>query len=141
MLLYDKFSRKINYLRLSVTDRCNMRCSYCMPVSGVSKLGQQNILSYEELFLLAQSAVSLGIQKIRVTGGDPLVRKGIIDFLGYLAQIPGLKQLVLTTNGLKQSEMAIQAVLRKLVEAKPARYGMDEHDAKHAAFTMAQIGG
>lgn len=108
MLLKDNFGRKINYLRLSVTDRCNMRCRYCMPEAGVAKLTHQQVLSYEQLYLLAQSAVSLGIEKIRVTGGEPLVRKGIIDFLGDLAQISGLKQLVLTTNGLQLPEMAAQ---------------------------------
>lgn len=106
MLLKDNFGRKINYLRLSVTDRCNMRCRYCMPESGISKLAHQQILSYEQLYLLAESAVAVGIEKIRVTGGEPLVRKGIIDFLANLSQLPGLKQLVLTTNGLKLPEMA-----------------------------------
>lgn len=107
MQLVDNYGRKINYLRLSVTDRCNMRCRYCMPEAGVSKLGHDDILSYEQLFLLAQSAVSLGIEKIRVTGGEPLVRKGIVDFLARLAQLPGLKQLVLTTNGLFLPELAV----------------------------------
>lgn len=106
MQLKDNYGRKINYLRLSVTDRCNMRCRYCMPESGVYKLDHQQVLSYEQLYLLAESAVALGIEKIRVTGGEPLVRKGIIDFLGRLAQIQGLNQLVLTTNGLQLVEMA-----------------------------------
>ena len=106
MKLIDSFGRKINYLRLSVTDRCNMRCRYCMPAEGVAKLCHEDILSYEALFRIAQSAVALGIEKIRVTGGEPLVRKGIIDFLARLAGIPGLKQLVLTTNGLRLAEMA-----------------------------------
>ena len=106
MQLIDTFGRKINYLRLSVTDRCNMRCCYCMPESGIKKLGHEEILSYEQLFLVAQCAVSLGIEKIRVTGGEPLVRNGIIDFLARLAQIPGLKQLVLTTNGLQLEDLA-----------------------------------
>ena len=106
MGLIDSFGRKINYLRLSVTDRCNMRCSYCMPAEGVAKLCHSDILSYEELFLIARTAVSLGIEKIRVTGGEPLVRKGIVDFLSRLSGIPGLRQLVLTTNGLCLDEMA-----------------------------------
>ena len=106
MKLIDTFGRKINYLRLSVTDRCNMRCRYCMPAEGVAKLCHEDILSFEELFRIARSAVALGIEKIRVTGGEPLVRKGIIDFLARLAGIPGLKQLVLTTNGLRLEEMA-----------------------------------
>lgn len=111
MLLKDNFGRKINYLRLSITDRCNMRCRYCMPESGVSKLAHQEVLSYEQLYLVAQSAVALGIEKIRVTGGEPLVRKGILEFLARLRGIPGLKQLVLTTNGLRLAEMA--AALRQ----------------------------
>ncbi len=106
MQLIDNYGRKINYLRLSVTDRCNMRCSYCMPETGVPKLGHADILSYEQLFLLAQAAISLGIEKIRVTGGEPLVRKGVIDFLARLSDLSGLKQLVLTTNGLLLPEMA-----------------------------------
>jgi cyclic pyranopterin phosphate synthase len=98
MSLVDSFGRKINYLRLSVTDRCNFRCLYCMPEDGVSKVCHRDILSYEELLLLARTVVPLGIEKIRVTGGEPLVRTGIISFLKELSQIPGLRQLVLTTN-------------------------------------------
>lgn len=106
MELIDSYGRKINYLRLSVTDRCNMRCSYCMPVEGITKLHRKDILSYDELYSIAREAVSLGIEKIRVTGGEPLVRKGICAFLARLAGISGLKQLVLTTNGLRLEEMA-----------------------------------
>ncbi|HET6420769.1 MAG TPA: GTP 3',8-cyclase MoaA [Geobacteraceae bacterium] len=106
MALIDSFGRKISYLRLSVTDRCNLRCVYCMPPEGVRKLRHEDILSYEELLLLAETAVSIGIEKIRVTGGEPLVRKGILGFLGNLSSIPGLRQLVLTTNGMLLPEMA-----------------------------------
>ena len=106
MKLVDSFGRKINYLRLSVTDRCNMRCRYCMPEDGVDKLAHQEILSYEELDRIARAAVAIGIEKIRVTGGEPLVRRGIVPFLAGLASIPGLRQLVLTSNGLLLEEMA-----------------------------------
>ena len=106
MGLTDSFGRKINYLRLSVTDRCNMRCVYCMPAEGVHLVRHDDILSYEELLLIAEAAVANGIEKIRITGGEPLVRKGILSFLEKLAAIPGLKQLVLTTNGLNLAEMA-----------------------------------
>jgi GTP 3',8-cyclase len=106
MKLIDTFGRRINYLRLSVTDRCNMRCRYCMPEDGVEKLPHQEVLSYEELYGIARAAVSLGIEKIRVTGGEPLVRKGIVPFLSELSAIPGLRQLVLTSNGLLLEEMA-----------------------------------
>ena len=106
MPLLDSHGRNINYLRLSVTDRCNMRCRYCMPQTGIAKLERTDILSYEQLYRLSQAAVSLGIEKIRVTGGEPLVRKGIIEFLARLSELPGLKQLVMTTNGLLLPEMA-----------------------------------
>ncbi len=106
MELNDSYGRKINYLRLAVTDRCNLRCQYCMPAEGVPKLSHSDILSYEELFLVAQAAVSMGIEKIRVTGGEPLVRKGVVEFLARLSTLTGLKHLVLTTNGLLLEEMA-----------------------------------
>lgn len=106
MRLIDNFGRKINYLRLSITDRCNMRCVYCMPAYGVKKIDHEEILSYEQFLLIARAAVSLGIEKIRVTGGEPLVRHGIVTFLEQLAKTDGLKQLVLTTNGVKLAGMA-----------------------------------
>jgi GTP 3',8-cyclase len=106
MALIDSHGRTINYLRLSVTDRCNLRCSYCMPAGGVKKRGHDDILSYEELYLAARAAVAVGVEKIRITGGEPLVRKGITGFLARLAEIPGLKRLVLTTNGILLKEMA-----------------------------------
>jgi cyclic pyranopterin phosphate synthase len=106
MPLLDPLGRTINYLRLSVTDRCNLRCTYCMPADGIGKVAHSEILSYEELFRIAQVAVTIGIDKIRITGGEPLVRKGIIGFLQQLAGMPGLKQLVLTTNGVLLEHMA-----------------------------------
>lgn len=106
MSLIDTYGRRINYLRLSVTDRCNLRCSYCMPAEGVEKLDHSQVLSYADLLRVSAEAVAAGIEKIRVTGGEPLVRKGILGFLGDLAALPGLKELVLTTNGLLLKEMA-----------------------------------
>lgn len=106
MKLIDSHGRCINYLRLSVTDRCNLRCSYCMPPEGIPRLQHGDMLSYEELHRIASEAVSLGIEKIRITGGEPLVRKGLIGFIERLAAIPGLKELVLTTNGILLREMA-----------------------------------
>jgi cyclic pyranopterin phosphate synthase len=106
MQLTDSLGRNINYLRLSVTDRCNMRCFYCMPKEGIVNKGHGAVLSYEELQLVAETAVGLGIEKIRITGGEPLVRKGIVAFLGKLSAIPGLRHLALTTNGLLLAEMA-----------------------------------
>jgi GTP 3',8-cyclase len=106
MISTDTYGRHINYLRLSVTDRCNLRCQYCMPAEGVSKLQHNDILSFEQLLHIARQAVFLGIDKIRVTGGEPLVRKGIVGFLKELHKISELKELVLTTNGLLLREFA-----------------------------------
>lgn len=106
MTLVDPHGRKINYLRLSVTDRCNMRCFYCMPKEGIVNKGHDAILSYEELLLIAQTAVAIGIEKIRITGGEPLVRAGIVGFLSRLSIISDLRHLALTTNGLLLAEMA-----------------------------------
>lgn len=106
MTLIDEQGRRINYLRLSVTDRCNLRCRYCMPAGGIHKLNHSDILSFEDLHRLARIAVGLGLDKIRVTGGEPLVRKGVVGFLRQLAAIPGLTELVLSTNGMLLPEMA-----------------------------------
>lgn len=106
MALIDAYGRRINYLRLSVTDRCNLRCSYCMPEEGVEKLCHSEVLSYADLLRISAEAVAAGIEKIRVTGGEPLVRKGILELLERLGALPGLKELVLTTNGLLLKEMA-----------------------------------
>src|SRR3954447_22758909 len=106
MRLTDTHGRNINYLRLSVTDRCNMRCFYCMPKEGIVKKEHHAVLSYEELLLIARASVSLGIEKIRITGGEPLVRSGIVDFLSRLSAIEGLHHLALTTNGLLLARMA-----------------------------------
>lgn len=106
MALIDSYGRRINYLRLSVTDRCNLRCSYCMPAEGVRKMSHSDLLSYEDLVRVATQAVSVGIEKIRITGGEPLVRKDLLSLLTRLSAIEGLKELVLTTNGLLLEGMA-----------------------------------
>lgn len=106
MKLVDNYRRTINYLRLSVTDRCNLRCRYCMPAQGVEATAHAQILIYEDLLFLAQTAVGLGVEKIRITGGEPLVRRGIISFLERLHALKGMQHLVLTTNGLLLEEYA-----------------------------------
>jgi cyclic pyranopterin phosphate synthase len=102
----DRFGRTIDYLRLSVTDRCNLRCRYCMPEKGVRPLSHDDILSYEEFLEVAAAATRLGVRKIRVTGGEPLVRQGIVDFIRRLATLPEKPEVTLTTNGLLLAEMA-----------------------------------
>lgn len=105
-MLIDSYGRRLDYLRLSVTDLCNLRCIYCMPETGVCKIPHDDILSYEELLQVAQVAVSLGVKKIRLTGGEPLVRKDIIDFTRKLAALDGLEILTLTTNGIRLPALA-----------------------------------
>jgi len=104
--LYDGIGRHINYLRVAVTDRCNFRCQYCMPSDGVQWLEHDDILSYEELVRIISAFVSLGVDKVRITGGEPLVRKGLLPFLREIACIPGIKEVGLTTNGSLLTEYA-----------------------------------
>ncbi len=102
----DKYARKIDYLRLSVTDRCNLRCLYCMPEDGVILKKHEEILTLEELYLIAKVAAKIGIKKIRLTGGEPLVRKGILKLVSMIKQIPEIEELSLTTNGILLNKMA-----------------------------------
>lgn len=106
--MYDRFNRRINYLRISVTDRCNLRCIYCMPEEGVVPLMHRDILSYEEILDVVKVAVSLGINKIRITGGEPLVRKGVVGLIGEISRLEGITDLSLTTNGVLLEEFAGQ---------------------------------
>ena len=95
----DSFGRSINYLRISVTDRCNLRCLYCMPPEGVPRIPHSEILSYEEIRTAARAAAELGINRIRLTGGEPLVRAELPKLIHMLSQIEGIQELSLTTNG------------------------------------------
>ncbi len=104
--MYDKFNRKINYLRISVTDRCNLRCTYCMPESGIQLLNHKEIISFEEIVDVVKISVKLGIDKIRITGGEPLVRKGIVELVKMIAEIPGINDFGLTTNGILLKQFA-----------------------------------
>ncbi len=104
--MYDRYNRKINYLRISVTDRCNLRCEYCMPAEGIKMLPHEDILSFDEIVEVCKVAVSLGVDKVRITGGEPLVRKGIVDLVKMLAAIGGIKDLAMTTNGTLLPEFA-----------------------------------
>ena len=96
--MLDRYGRVINYLRISVTDRCNLRCCYCMP-EGVQDVGLKNILTFEEIWEIVRTGVSLGITHIRITGGEPLVRKGCVDLIRGIREIPGVETITMTTNG------------------------------------------
>lgn len=98
-IMIDQYDRKIEYLRVSVTDRCNLRCVYCMPETGIQQVPHSQILTYDEIVRICRICAEEGISKIKLTGGEPLVRKGISELLGSLKKIPGIEEVTLTTNG------------------------------------------
>lgn len=104
--LIDEFNREINYLRISVTDRCNLRCAYCMPQSGLTYKEPREILTFEEINFVVEQVVSLGVNKVRITGGEPLVRKDIVRFIGSLSGVSRIDDLSLTTNGVLLAKYA-----------------------------------
>jgi len=104
--MIDKHSRKINYLRVSVTDLCNLRCVYCMPPGGSALSDRDDILSFEEILKIIKHGVSLGVNKIRLTGGEPLVRRGITSLIKQISDIDGINDIALTTNGVNLKEHA-----------------------------------
>lgn len=102
----DRFGREISYMRISITDRCNLRCRYCMPEEGVGNLGHENIISFEDIERIVSAAVGLGISKFRLTGGEPLARKDTVNLVRRLAAIPGVRELTMTTNGIVLAQCA-----------------------------------
>lgn len=96
----DRFGREINYLRISVTDRCNLRCRYCMPENGIECIPMDEILSFEEIAIICEQAAKLGITRLKITGGEPLVREGIPTLVKMLHEIDGIEQVTMTTNGI-----------------------------------------
>jgi len=115
--LLDSFGRRINYLRISVTDRCNLRCIYCMPPEGVPWIPHSDLLSYEEIATIVQIAAALGINKIRLTGGEPLIRPGLPNLVEMLSGIEEINEIAMTTNGILLKEYAMvlkRAGLRRI---------------------------
>ncbi len=124
----DRFDRDIDYIRFSITDRCNLRCQYCMP-QGVPLGCHQDLLTFEEFLQVAQAAVELGVTRFKVTGGEPLVRRGCLDFLRRLKALPGVEQVTLTTNGVLLAplvpalkEMGLDGVNISLDDPTPAGF-------------------
>ena len=104
--MQDNYNREIKYLRISVTERCNLRCRYCMPADGVCKRTHEEMLTYEEILKVSRVAAKLGVKKIRLTGGEPLVKKDIIKLAADIKKIDGIEELCITTNGILLNEYA-----------------------------------
>lgn len=104
--MLDQYQRQIEYMRISITDRCNLRCSYCMPEKGVKWIPHESILTFEEILKVMELSTQLGFSRFRITGGEPLVRKGMLGFLSRAARIPGVTDLMLTTNGILLNDVA-----------------------------------
>lgn len=106
VLMKDQFGREITYLRLSVTDRCNLRCRYCMPEEGVCKLTHEDMLTEDEMIMAVEVAASLGVNKLRITGGEPLIKKNILSICERACAVPGITETAITTNGVLLPELA-----------------------------------
>jgi cyclic pyranopterin phosphate synthase len=132
----DRFGREITYLRISVTDRCNLRCVYCMPAEGIPELSHDDILRFEEITEVARTAVTMGVFKIRLTGGEPLVRRGVPALVRMLKDIPGVKDLAMTTNGILLDQFA-----RELVEAGLMRVNISLDTLRPERFAEITRGG
>ncbi|MGD8441946.1 MAG: GTP 3',8-cyclase MoaA [Desulfobacterales bacterium] len=127
--LIDPYNRHLNYLRISITDRCNLKCIYCVPRHLIPRLSHADILTYEEILRLVRIGIKLGISKIRVTGGEPLVRKGVYGFLADLSSLDGLADLSLTTNG-----VSLKANLKKIKAAGIKRINISLDTLNRAKF-------
>ncbi len=150
--LTDKFCRHISYLRISITDRCNLRCIYCMPANTTIKLAHEDVLTYEEILRVATVAARIGVTKVRVTGGEPFVRKGAAEFLAKLAQVPGVRETTLTTNAMllerrlpALAEAGIRRLNISLDTLKPDRFksitGFDGFERVWSAIMAAHAAG
>lgn len=127
----DLYGRDINYMRVSITDRCDLRCRYCMPEEGIKKVAMEQLLTYEQILRIVRAAAELGISRIKVTGGEPLVRKGCSELIGKIKQIPGIEQVTLTTNGQQLAGQlsgllaaGLDAVNISMDSLQPGRYSL-----------------
>lgn len=127
--LVDQYGRVIDYLRVSITDLCNFRCIYCRPPEGVKLISHDQILRYEEILTIVSAAQEMGISKIRVTGGEPLVRRGVVDFIARLTRLAGIRDVGLTTNGARLGGMA-----RDLKEAGLSRINISLDSLRRETF-------
>jgi cyclic pyranopterin phosphate synthase len=131
--MFDSFGRELTYLRVSVTDRCNLRCVYCMPEEGVELIEHSRILPFERIAEIVRAATELGVRKVRLTGGEPLARKGLPDLVSMLAAIPLLETLAMTTNGTMLAPVAKDLKERGLDSVNISLDTLDP--AEYRAFT------
>lgn len=127
--MFDSYGRQIDYLRVSITDRCNLRCSYCMTCGHFHPVSRKRILSFEEILAVVRAGADLGINKVRLTGGEPLVRKNVVELVRSVAAVPGIHTVAMTTNGVLLPECArdlkeagLNVVNISLDTLDPARY-------------------
>ncbi|MFC5451501.1 GTP 3',8-cyclase MoaA [Paenibacillus aestuarii] len=135
-LLVDRFGRMHDYLRISVTDRCNLRCVYCMPEEGMEFEPEERLLTFEEITEVVRVLAGLGVRKLRLTGGEPLVRKNLEQLIGMLSQIPGIEDIALTTNGIYFASRA-----EKLRAAGLTRVNISLDSLKADRFSLITRGG
>ena len=102
--MQDQYARKIEYVRISLTDRCNLRCRYCIPEDGIVKMQRADMLTFAEILRVVRALAALGVKKVRLTGGEPLVRRNLTELIYALRQIPGIEQVALTTNGVAAAD-------------------------------------
>ena len=134
--MIDRLGRNITYLRISVTDKCNLRCRYCMPEEGVSKRDHADMLTEDEFITAVEAAAALGITKVRITGGEPLVRKNIVSICRRAAAVEGIKEVCLTTNGILLPELAVPL---KKAGVKRINLSLDTLDPEKYAY-ITRIG-
>jgi GTP 3',8-cyclase len=134
--MIDSYDRNIDYLRVSITDRCNLRCTYCMPKEGLSLMGHDDILRYEEILRIIRIAAGQGIRKVRITGGEPLVRRGVTEFIASLKTISELRDVSLTTNGI-----LLEACAEKLFAAGIRRINISLDSLKADRYAAITRGG
>ncbi|MEG0504241.1 MAG: radical SAM protein, partial [Raoultibacter sp.] len=127
----DNHGRTIDYLRISLTDRCNLRCIYCMPDEGVEQMGHDEVLRIEEIERAVRVAAKMGITRVRLTGGEPLVRKGVVDLIRAIKDTPGIENVAMTTNGVLLPRMA-----KELKEAGLSRVNISLDTLDADQFTM-----
>ena len=132
----DSFGREIEYLRISVTDKCNLRCRYCMPASGVAHRRHDEVLRIEQFVEVVRAATEIGISKIRLTGGEPLVRKGIVELVRGIAAVPGIEKVAMTTNGL-----LLKGMVRELREAGLSHLNVSLDTLDPEAYSLVTRGG